>query len=86
MINSKGVHKQDGVTILRVVIAIFENLLGQIDHALPHIVGMLLAELKMAFEEGANCPKNYKSMLLQSIAMAIFNSNSTTLRIIEVER
>lgn len=74
------------MTILRVVIAIFENLPGQIDLALPHIVGMLLAELKMAFDSEVSCPKNYKSMLLQSIAMAIFNSNSATLRVIETEK
>ena len=84
VINSHGTHKQDGVTILRVVIAILENLPRQIDHALPHMVGMLLAELKMAFENGP-CPKNFKAMLLQSIAMAVFNNNSVTLRIIENE-
>ena len=84
VINSHGTHKQDGVTILRVVIAILENLPREIDHALPHMVGMLLAELKMAFENGS-CPKNFKAMLLQSIAMAIFNNNSVTLRIIENE-
>ena len=35
VINQNSVHKQDGVTILRVAIALLENLPGQIDFALP---------------------------------------------------
>ena len=62
VINANSTHKQDGVTIMRVLIAILENLPGQIDMALPNLVGMLLAELKVAFE--GSTPKNYKSMLL----------------------
>ena len=61
VINSNGLHKQDGVTATRVLITIFENLSGQIDGALNMLVGMLLAELKVAFEGSA--PSNYKSML-----------------------
>lgn len=62
VINANGVHKQDGVTILRVLIALFENMPGQMESALPTLVGMLLAELKMAFE--GDSPSNYRSMLL----------------------
>ena len=83
VINSNGVHKQDGVTIMRVLISIFENLPGQIDSALPHLVGILLAELKLSFENGA--PKNYKSMLLQTISMALFNNSVAVLSIFEAE-
>ena len=81
VINQKGVHKQDGVMILRVVIALFENLVGQIDFALPNLVGMLLAENKVAFE--SESPPNFRSMILQTLAMAIYNSNATTLAIFE---
>lgn len=83
VINSKGVHKQDGVTILRVVIAIFENMPGHIDSALPHVVGMLLAEHKIAFEHSS--PKNYKSMIYQALSMALYNNSVATLQIIESE-
>ena len=62
VINANGAHKQDGVTILRVLITLFEVLPGQINDALPTLVGMLLAELKMAFEN--DTPSNYRSMLL----------------------
>lgn len=82
--NAQGSHKQDGVTILRVVIAILENLPGQIDNALPVLVGILLAELKQSFEN--RTPSNYKSMVLQSIAMALYNNNVATLRVIENEQ
>lgn len=84
VINHNSIHKQDGVTVLRVVIALLENLPGQIDHALPLLVGMILAENKIAFE--TECPPNYRSMVLQTISMAIYNSNVTTLRIIEQEQ
>lgn len=85
VMNSQSNHKQDGIAIMRAVIAIFENLPGQIDIALPTIVGMLLAEIKLAFENGAKVPRPYQSMLLQSLAMALFNSNAATLAIIENE-
>ena len=62
VINHNSTHKQDGITVLRVVIAMLENLPGQIDHALPLLVGMLLAENKVAFE--SVCPPNYRSMVL----------------------
>lgn len=67
--------------ILRVVIALFENLVGQIDFALPNLVGMLLAENKVAFENDS--PPNFRSMILQTLAMAMYNSNVTTLAIFE---
>ena len=79
--NSNSDHKQDGIIILRCLIAIFEALTGMIEQALPSLVGILLAELKMAFETEST--KNYKSMLLQTLAMAIYNSPATVLGIIE---
>ena len=69
---------------MRIVISIFENLPGLIDQALPMLVGMLLAELKVAFE--GKTPLNYKSIILQSLAMALFNSPATVLGIIESEQ
>jgi len=35
----------DGVVALKIIIAIFENLPGQIDYMMNQLVGMLLAEL-----------------------------------------
>lgn len=61
VVNSNSVHKQDGVAIMRALIAIFENMPGQINNAMPHLVGMLLAEISVAFQNPT--PSNYKSML-----------------------
>lgn len=84
VVNANGEHKQDGITALRILIALFETLPAQIDGAaLAHIVGMLLAELKVSFEQ--NHPKTYKSMLLQALAMAFYNSSKDAFRIIESE-
>ena len=57
VINSSSAQKMDGITILRVLITIFESMPGQIEAALPTLVGMLLAEIKMAFENKTN--QNY---------------------------
>ena len=84
MQNAASGHKQDGVTILRVLIAILENLPGQIDSALPVIVGIIVAELKQAFE--SRTAHNYKSMVLQPLSMALYNNSIATLGIIESEQ
>ncbi len=84
VVNSNSQHKQDGITTLRVLVSIFENLCGQIDAALPMLVGMLLAEIKMAFD--GKSPQNYKSMLFQTLAMALYNNCGATLAIIEQEQ
>ena len=67
--------------ILRCLIVIFETLTGSIEQALPTLVGILLAELKMAFESQST--KNYKSMLLQTLAIALYNSPATVMGVIE---
>jgi len=51
------------VVALKIVITIFENLQGKIDHALPEFVGMLLAELKVLKSKKKQV-KLYESMLL----------------------
>ena len=48
--NSNSEHKQDGIIVLRCLIVIFETLTGIIEQALPTLVGILLAELLVAFE------------------------------------
>ena len=83
VINSNSNHKQDGVVILRVLISLFENLPGQINEAMPTLVGMLLAEIKVNFEN--KCPQNYRAMLFQAFATAIYNNSALTLQITETE-
>lgn len=64
VVNSNGMHKLDGIIAMKIIITLMENLPGAIDHALPQFVGMLLAELKNAFESDPQAPKNYTSMIL----------------------
>lgn len=64
VINSNSNAKLDGVSVLKVIVTIFENLPGQLDFQAMNLwVGMLLAELKhlLSMKKPVEC---YKSMLL----------------------
>lgn len=43
--NQSSKNKLDAIGAIKLVICIFENLPGKIDHALNNLLGMLLAEL-----------------------------------------
>lgn len=60
--NAQGNHKLDGIVAMKILISILENLKGQIDVALPHLIGVVLAELKNGLDKKS--PKNYISMIL----------------------
>ena len=44
-INKNSEHKLDGIAVLKVFLAMFENLTGLIDHAIQPIVHLLVTEL-----------------------------------------
>lgn len=77
IMNQNSNAKLDGMVVLKVVTTIFENLQGQIDHALPNFVGMLLAELQVLLSAKKPVVK-YQSMLLQALALAFYNSAQVT--------
>lgn len=79
--NAQGNSKLDGIVAMKIIIAIFENLAGQIDHALPTLLGVVLAELKNGIDKKA--PKNYISMILQTIAVSFFNNSVLTFQQLE---
>jgi len=55
----------EGVSIMNLVIALLENLMGVMDNALTKLVQILLTELNfIAINEGKLNSKNYKSMIL----------------------
>lgn len=62
VINSQANHKLDGIIAMKIIIAIFENLVGRIDDTMHHFVNVVLAELKNGLDKKA--PKNYISMIL----------------------
>ena len=65
----------DGVAVVGLIIAILENMQGKIDADLPHIIGILVAELQHENEQGKKSKKNYMSMILQAFSMCFaYNS------------
>lgn len=84
VVNSAGQHKLDGIVAMKVVISIFDNLPGLIDSALPHLIGMLLAEHKVAIEKQST-PSKYTSMILQALTSAFYNNSVATFAIMEQE-
>lgn len=82
VMNQNSAAKLDGMVVLKVVITLFENLQGQIDHALPQIIGMLLAELQVLLSKKKPVVK-YQSMLLQALALAFYNNPVITFQVCE---
>ena len=67
---------------MRVAISIFENYPQQIDAAMENLVGILLAEVQLAFST-SGVPKNYRSMVLQAVATAFYNNSAVTFGVLE---
>jgi hypothetical protein len=80
--DKKNNAKLDGVSVLKVVVTMFENLQGQIDVALPNLVGMLLAELQYLTSK-KKPTEQYKSMVLQTLALGFFNNATLMFKILE---
>lgn len=74
VVNSNGLHKLDGIIAMKVVMALMENLPGQIDHALPQFIGVLLAELQYALNPDSKTPINYTLMVIQALSTSLFNN------------
>ena len=51
VMNHNNKAKTDGISALRIVISLFENLEGQIEAAMPDFIGMLLAELSVLIKK-----------------------------------
>ena len=82
VVNSNGNSKLDGIVAMKVIIAILDNLPGRIDTALPHLIGMLLAEHKMQIES-EHPQQKYLSMILQALTMSFYNNSAATFAIFE---
>jgi hypothetical protein len=79
--NQTSKNKLDGISALKLMICIFENLPGRIDSAMNNFLGMLLAELHTEVNKKKPV-SNYLSMLLQTISVAFFNNAELTFLII----
>lgn len=76
-VNRNSSEFGDGVAIMGLIVAILENMQGRLDQDLPQILTFLTDELEFlsSIKTKAN---NFKSMILQAIAMMfVYNSQAT---------
>ena len=65
-INRNSKNKQDVIVVMKIIIAMVENLQGKIDEAMAYIVQICMTELQ------DKNPKNVKAMILQAICMCFW--------------
>lgn len=75
-INATSEHMLDGICVMKVLIAMLENLgNGQINEALPLIVKVCSDQLNLGVKK---TPKNYISMVVQTLCMCFwYNAHLT---------
>ena len=71
-INRNSQSKIDGIVIMKVLIAMLENLKGRIDEAIPYILKICVTELTTQDK----CPKNFTSMVMQVVSMSFWYNSS----------
>ncbi|CDW76775.1 UNKNOWN [Stylonychia lemnae] len=76
--NKESPDQLDGIVIMKVLIAMLENLKGRIDEALQYILKICIEELA-----GKKIPKNYRSMLIQVISMTFWYNSALSFQILE---
>jgi hypothetical protein len=79
-INSNSEHMLDGVVVMKVLIAMLENLgNGMINEALPYILTICTSQLNLP----GKVPKNFTSMVVQTLAMAFWYNSILTFQILD---
>jgi hypothetical protein len=79
-INSTSEHMLDGVVVMKVVIAMLENLgNGMINEALPYILTICTSQLNLP----GKTPKNFISMVVQTLSMAFWYNSVLTFHILD---
>ncbi len=71
-INESSEHQLDGVVLMKVLIAMLENLPGRIDQAVPYILKIILEQLNQKLA------KNFKSMVVQTLSMCFWYNSALT--------
>lgn len=77
-INATSEHMLDGVVIMKVLMAMLENLKGRIDEALPHVLRVCLGQ----FVE-CKPTKHFASMIMQTVAMCFWYNAALTFQVLE---
>ena len=65
-INRNSMHKLDGIVVMKVLIAILENLKGRVDEAVLYIMRICVSELN------TEIPKHFTSMIIQTVCMCFW--------------
>lgn len=81
-VNGNSVHKLDGIVIMKIIIAMLENLQNRIDEAMPYILRICVNELNSR-GTGEKIPKNYLSMICQTLAMTFWCNCQLTFQLLE---
>ena len=81
MINVTSEHMLDGICVMKVLIAMLENLgNGRINEALPLILKVCTDQLNLGLKK---VPKNYISMVVQTICMCFWYNAQLTFQILD---
>lgn len=85
-INRNGKDMCDGVSAINLIIAVFENLIGQIDAEVPMLLDILLGELQFleARKDSINY-KKYKGMVMQAFSMCFNYNAGLTFQVLEAK-
>ncbi len=82
-INKTSEHMLDGIIIMKVLIAMLENLgNGRINEALPMIIKVCWGQLNLDMEKVA---KNYTSMVMQTLCMCFWYNSPLTFQVIDLQ-
>ena len=73
IVDKNNKSKLDGVSVLKVVMTLFEHYPNQINQAMPNFIGMLLAELQVQLNKKKPIVI-FKSMVLQCLALGFYNN------------
>lgn len=75
-INRNGKDMLEGIAVMNLIIALAENMMGQIDQEMLSLLQILVNELKFCEENNTKINfTKYKAMVLQAISMC-FNYNA----------
>jgi hypothetical protein len=75
-INANSEHMLDGVVVMKVIIAMLENLgNGMINEALPYILKLCTSQLSLP----GKTPKSYTSMVVQTLSMCFWYNSVLTM-------
>lgn len=79
-INARTEDKLDALVILKILIAMLENLQGRIDEAIQFVVVICMREL----ESSAKGTKNIRSMVLQTLCMSLWYNSALTFELLKL--